>query len=413
MADVNVRRLVQDASSVRLGGGESTRRTHKLGHRISKDTKFQHTHGLVYLPAAGNGYERLRAAIEMPVLDLPPELNGSAWRALLRPGSALVLPTPELEQLLREDIAVPERRTSDVRRFALAAVLDPGEALSANGLHIDRFAGGAVLTVLADPSRPKAPTDAWITVEWKNSTASLGSWLARQLDAAGPAAIARARRTPVAVLIDPSRTALFDLDSVAKVTLAGAAFGLDVRVLDFGKSNFGAMHESLTREEPSILMMFGPPDGSSTSLIEGYRARTGRTVLHTDTPDRDDMAHVLREGFAQVTGLSASLRLLDAEQPTLSDEARPRPPVADPRECRHDDANRYYLLDGATALWWTPDTAGHAGTVFKTYRRSGASLIHQACRDGDGYVIDKFKGAVGDTVQLVDLHGCEDPTRHL
>lgn len=196
MADVNIRRLVESASILSAGGGDS-RRHHPLGHRIAKDTRYLHSQGHVYLPQRGEGLERLREAIERPILELPPEFNGSAWRGLLSPSSSFEVRSPSTQELLLEGIAIPESRIGDVRRFALASVLRPAEeAISSQGrLRHDRFAGAAILTVLVDKAFPRSPSDAWVRVEWKTSTAALGSWAARQLEGLAPEVLSRGGRT--------------------------------------------------------------------------------------------------------------------------------------------------------------------------------------------------------------------------
>lgn len=416
MADVNIRRLVENASSLEPGGGASTRRHHELGHRINKNTRYPHKYGAVYLPNRGDGLDRLRAAIKVPVLDLAPDFNGSAWRALLASESSLELPTPEADVLLAEGIAVPGGRIGDVRRFALAAVLKPGqETFTAQGsLLSSRFAGTAVLTVLVDPLKPTTSSDAWVTVEWKHSTAMLASWVARQLELAGSATVARAAQRSVAVMIHPARSHLFDETMKTRLARQAAAFGMKLRLLDRGVTDFGSVQQSLTRDMPSTLIAFGTQDANTDALVGGYRRATGRSVLYVDTADGDEALPTLRDGFAQVCGISASLHLLGEVDDALeTGPGRPVPPVIKPVDCRHDGNSRYYLHDAATGLWWTVDTAGHAGSVFKTYLLVGAELVHEACRDASGKAIAKWKGTVGQTVPLKDLHGCADPARHL
>lgn len=89
-------------------------------------------------------------------------------------------------------------------------------------------------------------------------------------------------------------------------------------------------------------------------------------------------------------------------------------PFPNALECRHDQSGRPYLLQQGTSLWWTRDTAGHGGIVFKTYRRLGDVLVHQADRDGEGdEVPGKFKGEAGREVALGELTACSHPHTHL
>lgn len=416
MADVNIRRLVEDASLLERAGGAANRRHHPLGHRIPRDARYSHSGEFVYLPKGGDGLERLQAAIKAPVLDLHPDFSGSAWRALLASDSSLSIPTPRPEQLLAEDIAVAEGRHKDLRRVALYAVLRPGdEALEVSGsLVATRFAGAATLTLLIDPDRPTVTTDAWIVTEWKQSTATLASWFSRQLQLAGPSTVDRFAVASAGILVHPARSGVFDSAMMSRLVAHAAAFGLRARVLDRGRADFGSIQQSLQRELPSALIAFGPPDVETTSLVGGYRSASGRQVLHVDSADPSEALPILLDAFAQTCGVSASLHVVgtdDVAGEGLS--GRPVPPIAAAAECRHDSQARFYLRDAETDLWWTLDTAGHGGSVFKTYRQEGGVLVHEACRDGEGRRIDKWKGPVGQTIPMKDLHGCEDAGRHL
>lgn len=354
--------------------------------------------------------------MSLPVLDLDPTFNGSAWRALLSPSSSLELLTPGIEQLAAEGIGVSEQRLDDVRRFALAAVLKPSqETISAQGrLLANRLAGAGVLTVLHDPAYPKSPSDAWVSVEWKTSTSTLASWAARQLDMAAPGAVARLAAIRAAVLVHPERSALLEGELADRLVKYGAVFGLDLVFLDRSKASRGSIVQSLRRERPPILIALGPVDDDTEALIGEFVDPRARGVLRIDSTHSGELEQVFRDGIAQVSGVSASLRIIGADDAEFSSDTGSRtPPVADPVECLHDGSHRYYLRDAATDLWWTPDTAGHAGAVFKTYRRVGDFLRHNACHDQNGTKIDKFKGEVGREIAVGSLHGCEDPWRHV
>jgi hypothetical protein len=149
------------------------------------------------------------------------------------------------------------------------------------------------------------------------------------------------------------------------------------------------------------------------ALVDAYSDPAARGVLRMDSSEGDEMLQALLDGFAQVTGVSASLRIIGADDEAELGPAPPAPPVTDPVECQHDASDRYYLHDSATGLWWTRDTAGHAGAVFKTYRLVGGVLRHNADHDAQGVEINKFKGQVGQAVSMGSLHGCAHPRRHL
>lgn len=424
MADVNIRRLIETAATLYPGGGGSSRREHSLGHRIDKDLRYAHSLGAVYLPRGGASLDNLRAAFSIPVLDLDAALNGSAWRALLSSSAVIELPVPGEEQLLTEGVVVTARRLSDLRRFAVVSVLSPGpEALRSDGTPINaRIGAAARLTILTNPSTRRNADDAWVAPEWKQSTAMLTSWVARHLEQAGTATIRRLGKARLGLLIHPERAEfLTDPARRSAAVAAAAAFGFSLRFLDPSVSDYGNVRSSLRREPPSALVALGRADSWSVVLTDAYRQAAPRSgLLWVDADDPEEATVVIRDAIAHVAGVGPGLHLIGDPAATwvagdvdVHSGVIPIPPVARAADCRHDDGNRYYLRDAESDLWWTCDTAGHAQCVFKTYRKVGSQLVHDADRDASGAEIHKWKSDVGKRIELASLHGCEDPTRHL
>ncbi|MCF6378159.1 hypothetical protein L2K70_11150 [Nocardioides KLBMP 9356] len=425
---MNIRRLVETAATLYPGGGGSGRRDHELGHRIKQDIHYAHSAGDVYLPRSGASLDNLRAAMSRPVLDLDEALNGSAWRGLLGSGGVLQLPVPDEELLLGEGIVVPGGRRGDLRRLALVGVLAPGDdALRRDGSPaVARVGAVATLTVLTNPARRRNADDAWITPDWKHSTAALTTWVARRIEVAGPRTLARLGRTRLGLLLHPDRAHLLaDPARVESARAAAAAFGYSLAVLSPLVSDHGSVRASLQRDSPTGLIVLGPTDGRTdprtAALVDAYTAAApGRPVLRVDAEDPEEASGQVRDAIAHAAGVSAALHLIgDPAAPWPVGEVEPArggtptPPVSDPAECRHDSRHRFYLRDATTDLWWTRDTAGHTGCVFKTYLKNGPRLVHEADRDAAGTVIDKYKGDDGKIIELTDLNHCADPGRHL
>jgi len=60
-----------------------------------------------------------------------------------------------------------------------------------------------------------------------------------------------------------------------------------------------------------------------------------------------------------------------------------------------------YWQHDATGLWWSNDTAGHGGSVFKVYEKFGNRLVWKADADEYGdFIFGKHKGPVGKVIYL-------------
>jgi hypothetical protein len=169
----------------------------------------------------------------------------------------------------------------------------------------------------------------------------------------------------------------------------------------------------LQRQSPHSVLLIGRRDETSDSLRTAFVEVSGtRRWAVVDQTDIGEILNSARESLAQLNSVTPALQPLR----TLKEEdapARPAMPLTSPARCLHDDGNRPYVLDSESDLWWTRDTAGHADSVFKTYRERDGVLHHAADTDDKGAIIDKWKGPIGQKISFSTLHGCARPTPHI
>ena len=62
--------------------------------------------------------------------------------------------------------------------------------------------------------------------------------------------------------------------------------------------------------------------------------------------------------------------------------------------------------DKVTGLWWSRDTAGHGGSVWKVFKEEAGGLRHIEDADVYGdYIVGKHKGPVGEFIPWSQLRG--------
>jgi hypothetical protein len=71
---------------------------------------------------------------------------------------------------------------------------------------------------------------------------------------------------------------------------------------------------------------------------------------------------------------------------------------------RHPKFGKFSRHD-STQLWWTKDTAGHGGSVWKVFKQEGNQMVHQFDADEFGDMILKHKGPVGRSIPLSEFFG--------
>lgn len=402
----DLRRLVDRA--VALEAPSMSKRHPILGIEVPRKNSYAHPAGRVPLPTVEAGLRHIRDAFTSPILELDEPERLSAWQALLRePGLVIPLSVPSREELLEAGVVVPASvEMARVRRVGLAVVARPSiEDISEGYLASGRLAGVARLTVLMRPGVISAE-DAWIHARWVNSTDQLGQQLEELVRVATPAVRGRSARTSLTVVVGTASDAYLDPAQVSKLERIALVHGMKLTIVRRHSVTYGHVREALRTTPPRYLVVVGQADAECLDLLQVHRSavETARQRL-VDLSDSPDPASELRSVLTAFAGVSPGLYLMGTP-PALILERKPPMPAADPGRCMHDPSERIYVEDKSTKLWWTRDTAGHADAVFKTYRLENKTLIHDACRDADGGVIDKWKGEVGRTIALKGLHAC-------
>jgi hypothetical protein len=145
-----------------------------------------------------------------------------------------------------------------------------------------------------------------------------------------------------------------------------------------------------------------------------YRASaTTPRVSHLGDCDSKELVDDFREALGAAAGISPALQsrlrreLVEIEEAAVGRYDVPGVwPVEHPgQRQRHDRTEQLYVENLDDGLWYSPDTAGHADTVIKRYRRISRQLEHDADIAQDGRQIPKHKGDVGAVVSLDEMHG--------
>jgi hypothetical protein len=407
----NLRRLVELA--VPLGPPTSTsKNAHPLGFSLPKRKSYAVTPVAVPLPTYEAGLVQLRQQVGTPVPGIEAHLLDSAWAALLgRPQLIVTLNVTSTQQLYDSGIPIPETvPVHRIRRVGLAAVLAPPEERLQDGfLSGQRLAVAAVLTVQLRPNQDTSADNAWLSTIWTHTTSDLVRQLEPMFEQTTPATISASAISSLYLVVTASRDDIVDEATVHRIESCAGVFGMKVTVLRQATITKGDLSEMLVRRSPRYVLVVGLNDSAMQALLAPYFATTpAAKALFVDREGSHDLIEGTREALQAFVNVSPGL-LPIGPAPVQRTARRPRMHVDDPGRCLHDKSNRAYVEDRATGLWWTRDTAHHAGSIFKTYERRERVLYHEACRDADGKVITKWKSDIGATVALADLHACGKP----
>lgn len=401
---VQLRRLVARPVDLPRPAPGKSAGTHPLGLNMPRGVQYT---GAIPLPNIEDGLRNLGAVVAATPPNVPDAVREIMWGALLnKPPLQVALGPPTVEGLLGLDVPASERTIGLFRQVGLAVVMNLDPSIGGVARPI---AGVGVLTVRLNDRNRRSADDAWLQAQWPTSTRALAHELERFIRLGGAPPQGRKR---AALLISPQFTDHWGEDAVTRVQTTATVFGYDLTVYDRSNVTFGSVRTALERSSPSLVVSFGPDDGELPELRAAYeKAASGGRFLALAPTSTDEAVQQMREHLALVVGVNASMSPMD--NPALTPVRVPFP-IESAVECRHDGANRPYLCEEGTGLWWTRDTAGHGGIVFKTYRREAELLIHEADRDADGAPVPgKFKGVDGRQIPVSGLSGCSHPQTHL
>ena len=419
--DANLRRLVENANIVGplplRAKAIAASGLHPLGAGIKAGKTYAPGKGKqrVPLPSSGDGFERFKDVIGNAVPGLRGDLAPLAWGALLgTPGMVFEIPVPTADALMSTGITPATRSDCTLRRLLLGAVIreDTGTVL-APGFTGPTVAGLAELTVQMTRSAPRV-VDAWLAVQWVSTTRAACETLeghvnVTQFGSKSPAPL-------VVMLLQADRARSFDEAQEIAARRTAAVCGFRLEVVKHAPEKHGYIIQALKAVRPSWLMVIGE-DAAINAIREAFvSVSTIDRVVQFDAGTDVELREAIRERFIEIAGVAPSLSLLSVPLivPPPPAPQRAQMPIT-PARCMHEpDSGHIYVLDAETELWWTHDTSGHAGVVFKRYRLDGMSLVHDADLDGSGREVEnKFKGVVGRTVTVSDMFACAWPENHI
>jgi len=379
--DVQLRRLVEGATQIKNATTRPKPSQHPLGIGLDRRKSYPHPSGLVPLPTIGEGLERLKAEVERSPYGLHESLREAAWNALLgKPGLVAPLRDPSVAKLLERGIAASDRSRTLFRQVGLATVV----RAAATSDHGEATIGAtAILTVRLSPRNARSADDAWLDPSWSTTTRAFSVELERIVDLGLPSAVARGRRRAV-VLIAEQMSGELTPDLFDRIKLAGAVFGYEFQIVDRARVTHGDVLKMFAAQAPNLVIAVGPHDDALESLRHNFNAATaqGGAFFFLTEHRGEEVVQQLRELLADHCGVMPGLTIRDG--PISRAASRAPLPISSTDRCLHDEFERFYARDPATSLWWTRDTAGHAGSVFKTYREEGGKLVHEACHDQAG-----------------------------
>lgn len=413
MADANFRRLVEQAHPIQEDflPAWSSAGSHPLGPGIKATRTYNDpATGRYGLPKKGGALEALRQTIEETPPPVPAPFRDSVWAGLLdRPAWLLPLRHGGSELLASRGVAATEDDLAQIVVFSTASVFrTESEALSNGALASARFAGASILTMRLAPDMRHAE-QAWLEVRWHHSTRDLVRhfeefWPLCTLSKAKPSSGA----PRVVLMVHPECGDALDSDCVERLGHVARILGMRFSVLNRRRVDAGRMQRELA-DGPSALVALGPFDASTKSLTEGYEAGgPGRVVRHLDMPAIEELLDRLRDVLIELAAVAPGLHPVALPAAATVVARRPALPTADPAACKHH-GNHVYVLDRATGLWWTRDTSGHGGAVFKTYRLIDGIFRHEADRDERGSAMNKHKGQILEHFPESETHSCKKP----
>jgi hypothetical protein len=192
-----------------------------------------------------------------------------------------------------------------------------------------------------------------------------------------------------------------------------AVHSYDLQILRRPRRYAGNALDAVRNTPPGLLVVAAPSEGNVDAITSAYRAAaTVPCVSHLGDCDWTELVDDFREALGAAAGISPALHprlrreLVEVEEATAARYNVPGVwPVEHPGQRQRHDRFGLYVENLDDGFWYSPDTAGHATTVIKKYRRNSRQLVHVADIAQDGGIINKHKGEVGAEVSLDEMHG--------
>jgi hypothetical protein len=408
-----VRRFIQNAVPLDPSDTSETAKQHPLGYGIKTATSYPVAgRSRIFLPTSGPGFDRIAATIGTPVNGLSPYVHARAWGLLLSSPRAIIeVAVPGEEMLLGQGITPARGRALALRRLVFGSVFHEVSVNDAAEFGQLRVAGVATLT--AQMRSQTITEDAWLEVKWFSTTRSLAEHVEPLVDIDSFGATSAAPRLEI-IAVEPLEARLAE-DDADRLKKAAAAVGFSLAIHCYSAATQSAIEQQIRTNPSSAILIIGSGYGAARIRDVFTASSNSGRIVHIEGGSLGDLSSTVREHFAGLAGIAPSLTVYPPDAlNTYTNVKRTRLPVVTPAQCRHDNLERPYVLDGTTGLWWTRDTKGDGGAVFKRYRLEGEDLVHEADVDGKGKdMLAKHKGPTGKTVSGVTLHGCAFPESHL
>lgn len=414
MADVSIRRLVETTTlldAAALAGQKSSKR-HALSEHIKRGKAYVTSDGKIPLPNRASAIMNLVASRDTPLLHLPAPAAQAIWgRTVGSPSQFQQLRDPTSADLDDLEIPVPAGWGPRLRRFSLARVFDlPAIKVPEYEDGPLRVAASADLVLLLDTAN-RSVDDAWIRFTVDTSTVEFAKRLEVRLAKMSASDLDRLSAKAVNVIVHADHQGFPGDPQSLQLRVSAALFGIKLRFVRLSRASFQDAYATLAADHTPALITLGPLDSSMVPLVEAARTQ-GAICFRIDNVESGSTLSNFRHVFSLIAGMEANL-VARGERPSRRGQIVPLAPIVRTDKCLHDQSGRYYVHDADTDLWWSADTAGHAGSTFKTFSQQNATLVHQACRDPEGKVIDKSKGEDGARIEMGRLHGCTHPESHI
>lgn len=365
----------------------------------------------LFLPTNGPGLERVASELGAPINLIGSESHDRAWGLMLGSPRAIVeVPVPSDDELLAEGITPAHGSSLTMRRVIVGSVFHEVSENDSPGFGQVRVAGVATLTVQIRAH--KVTEDAWIKVQWLTTTRALAEHVEPFVDLDEYRVTSAAPRIAL-IALEPCEWLRND-DGYERLRRSAAAAGFSLVVHRYSAATQSAIEQEIRTNPSSALVIVGAGFGAARVRDAFNASSNSDRVIHLEQAAAADLPSLLREHFAGLAGIAPSLTMYPPRAVASAATQRPRLPVAVPERCLHDGFDRPYVLDSQSGAWWTRDTKGDGGSVFKRYHLEGNALVHVADVDEAGNdMTGKHKGPVGKTVPVAGLHGCSFPGSHL
>jgi hypothetical protein len=342
---------------------------------------------------------------------------------LNKPTLCAPLQAPAVSELLAEGFPVAAGASPQIRAVALAVVLRRHElATTSSGHDHDeeddvRIAGVGRLVVVTDPKNPAVSLDAWTDIRWVQSARALSRGLEQLLRTATPSARQAGKRKTAMLVLGDSLAEAVEADSdsdIERILLdVAAVHSYDLQILRRPRRHVGNILDVVRNTPPSLLVVAASPEPNVDVVISTYRASaTGPSVSNLGNCESTELLDDFREALGAAAGVSPALQLRQRREATESKEPPEGKydvpgvwPVENPGQRQRHDRFGLYVENLDDGYWYSPDTAGHADSIVKRYRRIGRKLEHDADIGKDGKRIPKHKGDTGAVVSLDEMHG--------